>query len=130
MPKRTDIGANKRTTCVPQNMRLSTSRPKWSVPSQWSSEGDSSLEPSNPVGEYGDMIGAAMAIKTQKRLWLRQSSRYWNGRVQRSSFVARRLQTTPIGTNHSLFADRESAMLEPPRVTMNSNRRSWLWFLS
>ena len=51
MPKRTDSGANKITTCVPQNRRLITSRPTWSVPSQCVNEGDSSLVPSNPVGE-------------------------------------------------------------------------------
>jgi hypothetical protein len=43
----------------------------WSVPSQCSSEGDLSRVPSISVGEYGDMIGAARAIKTQTRIMAR-----------------------------------------------------------
>jgi hypothetical protein len=42
-----------------------------SVPSQCSHEDDSSLVPSNPVGEYGDMTGAAMAMKIQTKIMAR-----------------------------------------------------------
>jgi hypothetical protein len=39
-----------------------------SVPSQCSREGESSLGPRISVGGYGDMMGAAIAIKIQKRI--------------------------------------------------------------